>query len=549
MSDTPEPPSACEAVTDALGNRYEILAELGEGSFGTVYKANDTALNRIVAVKSVRLDNSSDPALREEMNKRFLREAQVAAQLNHPNIVTIHDIISTPSTSLIVMEFVEGVSLRSVLETKRRLPLSEALGILSQVAEALDYAHERKVIHRDVKPANIMIIPPHEVRVTDFGIAKTESSGDLTLGGTILGTPDYMSPEQARAVPVDGRSDLFSLGSVLYECLVGEKPFRGGTVTGVLLRIVSDDPAPEVDWTGLGLPAELDKVMNRALAKDPSERYPTGAALIEALRSLLPAEESSEAGATDAEDKEPPSPTSQAEAMSSMDVEEIVHPEVSSETKEQAKTSPTEPSYIRTLREEERVLCFSTEDPNILQDLNLSPYEAYLVSRIDGTLKPRDFFAVSPLDERETARTLLGLIEARVIKFKAKDSPLSNEAEQEETPVVTKSSTKGIDRESAEEIYIRAERAYENQDYWTAIELCRHAISVSDKEAKYHHLLGLALFQNENWRKEAEESLRRATELDPDNSEYFEALGSLYQQAGLSSRAQQMFDKAKSNSN
>jgi serine/threonine protein kinase len=143
MSDTHEPPTACDAVTEALGDRYEVLTDLGEGSFGTVYKAKDKFLNRIVAVKSMRLDSAVDAATRAELNKRFLREAQVAAQLNHPNIVTIHDIISKPSASLIVMEFVAGVSLRSVLSSRKRLGLSETIDILSQVAEALDYAHER----------------------------------------------------------------------------------------------------------------------------------------------------------------------------------------------------------------------------------------------------------------------------------------------------------------------------------------------------------------------------------------------------------------------
>jgi serine/threonine protein kinase len=423
MSDLYEPSTAFDIIKEALGNRYEILSDLGEGSFGKVYKARDKALNRIVAVKSVRLDTSADPVTREELNKRFLREAQVAAQLNHPNIVTIHDIISTPTASLIVMEFVEGVTLSSILESKRGLALSEATGILSQVADALDYAHQQKVIHRDVKPANIMITSSNGVRVTDFGIAKTDSSSESTLAGTILGTPDYMSPEQARAVPLDGRSDLFSLGSVLYECLAGEKPFGGGTVTGVLLRIVSDDPAPEVDWKRLGLPPELDKVMKRALAKDRSERYPTGGALIEALRSLLPVAESSEAGTTDAQDNEPPAQTARTEAMNSTDVEEVGRPELRAETEVEKKTPQTGSSTIRRLRDEERSLCISTEDPSALQNLNLSPDEAYLISRIEGTLKSRDIFALSPLDEKETARALLGLIEAGVIRFKAEDSP------------------------------------------------------------------------------------------------------------------------------
>ncbi len=271
-------------VGEALGDRYQIQTESGEGSFGSVYCAKDKFLNRTVAVKSVRMDIAPEPDLQEDVRNRFLREARVAAQLRHPNIVTIYDIVSTPQASLIIMEFVEGVTLQSVLASKKRLDLAETIEILSQTAKALDHAHEHKVVHRDVKPANILITPAKEVRVMDFGIAKTEVS-DLTLTGTILGTPDYMSPEQAKGEEVDRRSDLFSLGCVLYECLVGEQPFQSGSITGVLLRIINDRP-PDVDWPSLGLPSGLAGVVAQALAKDPSDRYPSGAALIQALEPL-----------------------------------------------------------------------------------------------------------------------------------------------------------------------------------------------------------------------------------------------------------------------
>jgi serine/threonine protein kinase len=639
---------ASEAVTEALGDRYEILSELGEGSYGTVYKAHDQALNRIVAVKSIRLDTSPEPSVREELNKRFLREAQVSAQLNHPNIVTIHDVISTPRASLIVMEFVEGVSLQSVLEPKKRLGLPEALHLLSQVADALDYAHEHKVIHRDVKPANIMITSSNEVRVTDFGIAKTETSSDLTLAGTLVGTPDYMSPEQARGNAVDGRSDLFSLGCILYQCLTGKKPFVGGSVTGVLLRIVSDDPVPPVDWTSIGLPGELDALMKKVLAKEPSERYASGAQLTEALRKLT-----SEGSKKNRETDVPQQP------QSSRVADEVPSPKREKKNRTPSKQS----SLIEALKEEERALSFCTEDPNAIQNLNLSPDEAYIVSRIDGHSKPRDILALSPLSDSETARTLLGLIEAKTIRFESagtksgivkqpKPEKSQKTAPEEPAPVepideATKARIKEIDHisdmarfqdhaqllgvlrnadheeierafqektarfdpknfsqvsdpefqdklrrlikltheahtallkrlkpapspepesptvpteesiaveepppkdddpQGAEEIFLRAERAYESQDYWMTIELCRHAIDLYSLEAKYHHLLGLALLENSNWRKEAEESLRRAAELDPDNPEYLELLGSIYQEAGLSSRAKNRLDRAK----
>ncbi len=157
-----------------------------------------------------------------------MREAQVAARLNHPNIVTIHDIIDHPKMNFIVMEFIDGDTLEGYLRKKKRLSLDETLEILSQTADAIDYAHSKTVFHRDIKPANIMLEPSGRVKVTDFGIAKSEASPDITSTGSILGTPAYMSPEQARGNQnVDSRSDLYSLGCVVYECLAGEKAFRG----------------------------------------------------------------------------------------------------------------------------------------------------------------------------------------------------------------------------------------------------------------------------------------------------------------------------------
>jgi serine/threonine-protein kinase len=180
-------------------------------------------------VKSIRLDTTLDPEHRKALNKRFIREAQVAAQLHHPNIVTIHDILFTPETGFIVMEFIEGRTLQSLLKSDR-LPLATAVDVAAQVASALQYAHEHKIIHRDVKPANIMITPSFEARITDFGIAKSDGQTHLTMSGSLVGTPDYMSPEQAKGEDVDCRTDIFSLGCVLFECAAGEKPFSGGSL-------------------------------------------------------------------------------------------------------------------------------------------------------------------------------------------------------------------------------------------------------------------------------------------------------------------------------
>jgi tRNA A-37 threonylcarbamoyl transferase component Bud32 len=272
------------AVREILGDRYEVVSRLGAGAFGEVYEANDTALARRVAIKRIRLDAFAEGPELEEVKQRFVREAQVAARLRHPNVVTIHDIAAEGSSSFIVMEMVEGRTLQGLLRERGRLPLDEALRLLSQVAAALDFAHAGGVVHRDVKPANLMIEPSQQVKVMDFGVAKASSSGNITRTGAIVGTPNYMAPEQARGGAVDGRADLFSLACVLYECLSGQRPFVGDNVTAILLKILNEAPPP-LDFAALGLPPALDGVLRRGLAKAPDERYATGHELIEAVRA------------------------------------------------------------------------------------------------------------------------------------------------------------------------------------------------------------------------------------------------------------------------
>ncbi len=272
-------------LKEILGERYEVLGKLGAGAFGEVYRARDTVLGREVAIKRIRLDVFAEPGQLEEVNKRFLREAQVASQLRHPNVVTTHDIVSTPTMSFMVMELVTGQTLAKLLQSKTRLSLGETIDVLSQVAAALDYAHQNHIVHRDVKPANIMVEPSGAVKVMDFGIAKPDTGQNLTATGNIVGTPNYMSPEQARGEKVDGRSDLFSLACILYECLTGEKAFKGDSVSAVLVKVLSEEPKP-VNFAGIGLPVELGPVLTRALAKTSSQRFATGAELIGAARVL-----------------------------------------------------------------------------------------------------------------------------------------------------------------------------------------------------------------------------------------------------------------------
>jgi serine/threonine-protein kinase len=271
-----------DALGQLLGDRYTPLSLLGEGTFGEVIRARDEILGREVAIKRVRLEAFSGPGQIEDVKSRFLREAQVAAQLRHPNIVTTHDIVSRGRASFIVMELVEGRDLQSLLQERGRLGLDETLGILGQVATALDHAHASGVVHRDIKPANIMIEPSGHVKVMDFGIAKVDRGGSRTSTGVIMGTPDYMSPEQARGRRVDARADVFSLGCVLYECLSGAKPFPDESVTAILLKVVTEE-APAIDYESLGLPRALDGVLRRALAKDPERRFASPGELLEAL--------------------------------------------------------------------------------------------------------------------------------------------------------------------------------------------------------------------------------------------------------------------------
>src|SRR5215470_7032665 len=258
--------------------RYEITGELGRGAMGVVYKAMDPTIGRTVALKTMRLDVHGLDS--QEMVRRFQNEARAAGVLNHPNIVTIYDAGEHEGIFYIAMEFIEGTTLHELLMEKRVLPTEEVLGITRQICRGLDYAHSNGIIHRDVKPANIMITANGTVKIMDFGIAK--SGGQVTNTGQVLGTPNYMSPEQVKGRPLDGRSDLFSLGVLLYEMLTGEKPFIGQNVTTIIYKIVNESPiAPrDLDVT---VPAALSNIVVKLLAKSPDERYKSGAELVRDL--------------------------------------------------------------------------------------------------------------------------------------------------------------------------------------------------------------------------------------------------------------------------
>ncbi len=262
--------------------RYEVVRELGRGSMGIVYQGFDPVIGRTVAIKTM-LTEGLAPEEYKEFRARFQREAQAAGVLSHPSIVNVFDYGEDNGILYLIMEFLEGTSLEKLVEGKKVLPIETIIPMCEQVCSALDHAHERGIVHRDIKPANIMILNNGMVKVTDFGIAKMVSMG-MTQAGLVLGTPNYMSPEQVKGRQVDGRSDLFSLGVILYDLVTGEKPFPGQNITTVIYKIINENPVPprELDAT---IHPGLSYVICKALAKSPEERYQTCRELAEDLKN------------------------------------------------------------------------------------------------------------------------------------------------------------------------------------------------------------------------------------------------------------------------
>lgn len=265
--------------------RYRIVGELGRGAMGIVYRAEDPAIGRTVAVKTIRLGDFSDPTERERLRERLFREARSAGVLSHPNIVTIYDIAEENDTAYVFMEYVDGQPLEQMLVSGEPLDRQSILDVLRQTAAALDYAHQKGIVHRDIKPANIMVSVDGQAKITDFGVARIVSQ-QMTQAGTILGTPNYMSPEQIQGIPVDGRSDQYSLAVVAYEMLTGEKPHAADSLPTLLYKIAKEEPvAPR--RLNPTLPPEVDAVFERALAKEPARRYASCAEFVGALTAAL----------------------------------------------------------------------------------------------------------------------------------------------------------------------------------------------------------------------------------------------------------------------
>jgi serine/threonine-protein kinase len=270
--------------------RYQIVSTLGRGAMGTVYRAVDPAIERTVAIKTLNPDLPDENL--PEVKERFLREAKSAGRLNHPNVVTVYDVGEAGGVAYIAMEFLEGKSLRQVLDAGA-IPLRTVVNIAAQIADALDYAQRFGIVHRDIKPANIMLSPDGLAKLTDFGVAYMPSSS-MTQTGAVLGSPKYLSPEQCLGLPVDGRADVFALGVVLFEMLGRRTPFEGPDITVFnLMQRICTEPAPRITLLNREVPPAFDYILGRALAKRPEERYQRAAEFAADLRNYQALSQSS----------------------------------------------------------------------------------------------------------------------------------------------------------------------------------------------------------------------------------------------------------------
>ena len=267
-----------DALPEKFG-RFKVIDELGRGAMGVVYRAQDSALGRTVAIKTIALTGS--PAERDVHEARFLQEARAAGSIGHPSIITIYDVGREGDTAFIAMELLEGRDLRELIREVSLTP-TESVAIAASVAEGLAFAHDRGVVHRDIKPGNIMVLPDGCVKIMDFGIARLHEPTVKTQTGVLLGSPQYMSPEQIVGQPFDHRADIFSLGLVLYEMLTGAKPFQGADIPELMFK-VANMPATPPSHIAPDLPPVIDYIVARALKKKPDERYAKAAELAKDL--------------------------------------------------------------------------------------------------------------------------------------------------------------------------------------------------------------------------------------------------------------------------
>ena len=267
---------------EALG-KYEIKRPLGRGAMGTVYEGWDPIIARRVAIKTVKLPDNADPET-EEALARFRREAQAAGRLTHPNIVGVFDYGETSDLAYIVMEFVEGPSLKTLLDRHEHFAITDMVRVMQDLLAGLQFSHERGVVHRDIKPANVMLTGAGQAKIADFGIARIDSSS-MTQAGTLLGTPAYMSPEQFMGQVVDARTDIYSSGVLLYQMLTGDRPFEG-SMSAIMHKVLNTDP-PVPSLLSVTAPPSFDAVVRRAMSRRPEDRFPSAGAFAEAIRGAL----------------------------------------------------------------------------------------------------------------------------------------------------------------------------------------------------------------------------------------------------------------------
>jgi len=274
VNETPSSGAVLNAnsVPERLG-RYEVIELVGQGAMGSVYRGKDPAIDRLVALKTIRFEYGKTEEELAELRERFFREARAAGRLSHPNIVTVYDVGSEGDLQYIAMEFLEGHTLVEIVKNKKALNYKIMAKIIMQVCSALDYAHKQGVVHRDIKPANIMVLKNFEVKVADFGIARFDQPNmTMTQTGMAMGTPNYIAPEQLKGEKVDARSDIFSLGVVIYELLTHKRPFAGENMSQLIYNILNSEPERPSNVDD-HIPGIFDMVTTRCLAKDPYDRY------------------------------------------------------------------------------------------------------------------------------------------------------------------------------------------------------------------------------------------------------------------------------------
>ncbi|HUU51679.1 MAG TPA: serine/threonine-protein kinase [Candidatus Heimdallarchaeota archaeon] len=264
--------------------KYKIIGELGKGAMGIVYKGIDPDINREVAIKLIRFDMVSEDSEKEDAARRFIREAQSAGNLEHPNIITIYEVGREDNQTFIVMQYVDGESLKQAISAGKRFSPVEVVDLMTCLCDALELAHQNKIVHRDIKPGNILLDKQGRPYLVDFGVARMEMS-TMTQSGTIVGTPSYMSPEQIQGIRVDSRADIFSLGVIIYEMLTGKRPFEGDHITTIVYKIMNEEPT-NIREMKKDLPDGFEQVINKALEKDSNKRYQSCKELAADLKNI-----------------------------------------------------------------------------------------------------------------------------------------------------------------------------------------------------------------------------------------------------------------------